>query len=193
MSVQRAFQELVDTLNRLAIPYMVGGSLASSVHGIFRSTNDIDIVAVVRDEHVAPLASELAGNFYADPEMMREALRQGRPFNLIHFASGYKFDIFPAEGNPYFLEQLARCQVQALVLSEGETVGCRVATAEDTILAKLAWYRAGGEQSERHWNDVRGIRSVQRDLLDRAYMREWARHLKVDDLLEKLLSEEESA
>jgi hypothetical protein len=61
------------------------------------------------------------------------------------------------------------------------------------LLAKLMWYRAGGEQSERQWNDVRGIRSVQKNLLDRAYMREWARHLKVDDLLEKLLSEEEPA
>jgi hypothetical protein len=193
MSVQRAFQELVDTLNRLEIAYLVGGSLASSVHGIFRSTNDIDLVAAVRDEHVVPLASELARNFYADPETMKAALHHGRPFNVIHFASGYKFDIFPAEGNPYFLEQLARCKVQEVVLNEGETIGCSVATAEDTILAKLAWYRAGGEQSERQWNDVRGIRSVQRHLLDRAYMREWARHLKVDDLLEKLLSEEEPA
>lgn len=192
MSVQRAFQELVDTLNRLAIPYMVGGSLASSVHGIFRSTNDIHIVAAVRNEHVVLLASQLAGNFYADPQMMREALRQGRPFNVIHFASGYKFDIIPAEGNPYFLEQLARCKVQEVVLSEGETIGCSVATAEDTILAKLAWYRAGGEQSERQWNDVR-IRSVQGALLDGTYMRKWAGHLKVDDLLESLLSEEESA
>ncbi len=138
------------------------------------------------------LLSQLAGNFYADPQMMREALRQGRPFNVIHFASGYKFDIIPAAGNPYFRKQLARCKVQEVVLSEGETIGCSVATAEDTILAKLAWYRAGGEQSERQWNDVR-IRSVQGALLDGTYMRKWAGHLKVDDLLESLLSEEESA
>jgi len=172
---------------------MVGGSLPSSVHGIFRSTNDIDLVAAMRDEHVVPLASKLAGNFYADPETMREALHCQRPFNLIHLASGAKFDIFPAEGNPYFQKQLARCKVQEVALSEGETIGRPVATAEDTILAKLAWYRAGGEQSERQWNDVRGIRSVQGALLDRAYMREWARYLKVDDLLEKLWSEEGSA
>jgi hypothetical protein len=66
-----------------------------------------------------------------------------------------------------------------------------VASAEDTILAKLIWYRAGGEQSERQWNDVRGIRSVQGARLDRTYMRQWARHLEVDDLLDRLWSEEE--
>jgi hypothetical protein len=187
------FQELVDTLNRLTIPYMVGGSLASSVHGIFRATNDIDIVAAVREEDIPHLASGLAGNFYADPETMIQALHEARPFNLIHFVSGYKFDIFPAAGNPYFETQLARCTVQEIPLGEGETIGCPVATAEDTILAKLAWYRAGGEQSERQWNDVRGIRSVQGTLLDLAYMRKWAGHLKVDDLLERLLSEAEPA
>ena len=92
----------------LAIPYMVGGSLASSIHGIFRSTNDIDIVADVREEHIIPLVAELAGDFHADPDAMRDALRHGRPFNVIHFASGYKFDIFPAAGNPYFETQLER-------------------------------------------------------------------------------------
>jgi hypothetical protein len=193
MSVQRAFQKLVDALNLLAIPYMVGGSLASSVHGIFRATNDIDIVAAVRDEHIAPFTSELAGDFYADPETIREALGHRRPFNVIHFTSGYKFDIFPALGNPYFEVQLKRCTMHEVALGEGLSVRCLLATAEDTILAKLAWYRAGGEQSERQWNDVRGIRSVQGALLDRNYMREWAQHLGVDDLLKRLLSEEELA
>ena len=189
MPVASAFQLLVNTLNRLAISYMVGGSLASSVHGIFRSTNDIDVVAALREEHIAPLASALAGEFYADTTTMREALQKGRPFNVIHSASAYKFDIFPAAGNPYFEMQLSRSQVQEVALGESETVRCSVVTAEDIILAKLSWYRAGGEQSERQWNDVRGIRSVQGALLDQTYMKEWARYLKIDDLLEKLLSE----
>jgi hypothetical protein len=95
----------------------------------------------------------------------------GRPFNVIHFASGYKFDIFASAGNPYFEVELARCKVQQISLGEEKTIECSVATAEDTILAKLA-YRAGGEQSEGQWNDVRGIRAVQGALLDRAYMKE---------------------
>jgi len=147
-------------------------------------------VAAVQEEHIMPLAGELAGEFYADPEGMRDALHHGRPFNVIHFASGYKFDIFPATGNPYFQMQLERRSLQEVTLGEGESIQCSLATAEDMVLAKLVWYRAGGEQSERQWNDVRGIRSVQGDLLDRIYMTEWARRLGVEDLLEKLLSEQ---
>ena len=64
-----------------------------------------------------------------------------------------------------------------------------VATAEDTILRKLEWYRAGGETSERQWNDLRGVLKVSGPRLDLAYMRHWAPYLKVDDLLERLLAE----
>ena len=76
-------------------------------------------------------------------------------------------------------------------LGEGRSIRCPVATAEDIILAKLLWYRAGGEQSERQWNDLRGIRAVQGEALDQAYMQQWARELKVNDLLERLFSEKE--
>src|SRR5579859_5929782 len=182
MQLQRAFQTILDALNHLKIPFMIGGSLASSVHGVFRSTNDIDIVADLQERHVAPFVARLGGAFYADPEAMT---------HVIHFESGYKFDIFPVGGNPYYRAQLERCLLQEVALSATESILCSVATAEDIILAKLAWYRAGGEQSERQWNDVRGIRSVQGDRLDQPYMREWADRLGVDDLLKKLLSEEE--
>jgi hypothetical protein len=191
--LHRAFRQLTATLDSLAIPYMIGGSLASSVHGIYRSTNDIDIVAAVREKHVVPLVTDLAKEFYADLETVQQALRLGRPFNLIHYASGYKFDIFPAAGNPYFEKQLERSTSQEVSLGDGESMRCSIATAEDTILAKLVWYRAGGEQSERQWNDVRGVCSTQGDRLDGTYLRQWARDLGVEDLLERLLSEERPA
>jgi hypothetical protein len=191
--LHRAFRQLAATLDSLAIPYLIGGSLASSVHGIYRSTNDIDIVAAVGEEHVEPLVANLAKDFYADAETIQEALRLGRPFNLIHFAGGYKFDIFPAAGNLYFEKQLERSTLQEVSLGQGETVRCPIATAEDTILAKLVWYRAGGEQSERQWNDVRGICSTQGARLDGTYLRQWAGHLGVEDLLERLLSEKRPA
>lgn len=136
------------------------------------------------------MVEDLGGEFYADPETIREALVGGRPFNLIHFASGYKFDIFPVTDDPYSLVQMERRQIQDIVLTEGESIRCPVATAEDTVLAKLVWYRAGGEQSERQWNDLRGICAMQGTRLDRAFMREWARHLEVEDLLDKLLAEQ---
>ena len=64
-----------------------------------------------------------------------------------------------------------------------------VATAEDTILAKLEWYRMGGGVSERQWRDVLGVMKVQADRLDLAYLRQWADQLNVSDLLERALTE----
>lgn len=191
--MEEAFQLLLEALRRSGIPHMIGGSLASSLHGIPRSTNDVDVVADIREEHISRFVSDLAGAFYTDAETIHEALRLGRPFNVIHFATGSKFDIFPAAGNPYMETQIERSESQDVPLGGGVSVRCRVATPEDTILAKLVWYRAGGEQSDRQWNDLRGIRSVQGQALNHPYLGRWAQFLNVHDLLERLFSEEESA
>jgi hypothetical protein len=96
--MHHAFQILLEALNGLGIRHMVGGSIASSAHGVLRSTNDVDIVADIREGHIPAFAAQIAATFYADKEAMIEALHNGRCFNVIHFATGSKFDIFPAEG-----------------------------------------------------------------------------------------------
>jgi hypothetical protein len=184
------FLRLLAVLDGMAIRYMIGGSLASSAHGTYRSTNDIDIVAEITEQDIPRLVSQLGGDFYADADAMRDAVRRGRSFNMIHFASSYKFDIFPLTDDPYSAVQLERRMFQELPMGDGESVKCPVASPEDTILAKLVWYRLGAEQSERQWNDLRGIRSVQGTRLDYNYLRKWAMHLRVQDLLDRLLSEE---
>ena len=72
---------------------MVGGSIASAIRGIPRLTNDIDLVAAITPAHIATFASRLGTTFYVDPETIREALQHNRSFNMIHLASGYKFDM----------------------------------------------------------------------------------------------------
>ncbi len=105
-------------------------------------------------------------------------------------SSGYKFDIFPVPKDPYYRIELERSESKSVALGEGLAVRSFVASAEDTILSKLVWYRLGGEQSDQQWNDLRGMRTVQEARLDQAYLRKWAAHLGVQDLLETLLSEE---
>lgn len=188
-SVAQALERLQQSLDRQGIRYFLAGSLASSIHGVQRSTRDIDIVAAIGERHTVALAQDLQREFYIDAGAAAEALRHGRSFNLIHFASSYKFDIFPLPDDPYYQEQLQRSESKAIVLEEGLVVQSFVATAEDTILSKLVWYRLGGEASDQQWNDLRGVRSVQGVGLDRAYLQEWARHLGVQDLLDKLFSE----
>ena len=181
-----ALRLLIDALGRSAIPYMISGSVASGVHGIGRSSLDVDLVADIGPAQTARLAHELGKEFYADAEMMREALAAGRSFNLIHYTSGYKFDIFPLVSDSYQRMQFSRRVMRDLVLGSA-TLSVPVATAEDTLLMKLVWYRSGGEVSERQWNDVRGIIALQRDSLDLAYLATWASSLKVADLLDEAL------
>ena len=183
-------QLLLVALERLGIRYMIGGSYASSIHGRPRSTMNIDLVVDLRPSQTKALADELGADFYADAETMDESLKAGRPFNVIHYKSSYKFDLFPLLPTLYYRTQFDRRKLSPAGQLAGEKVSYFIATAEDTILAKLAWFRAGGETSERQWSDMRGILSIQGSRLDFAYMRHWAPELGVADLLEKLLPEE---
>ncbi len=50
---------VVRALETLKIPYLLCGSMASSIHGIYRATADADFLADVRSEHVEPLVRAL--------------------------------------------------------------------------------------------------------------------------------------
>jgi len=182
------FCRLLEIFHRLRIPYMVGGSLASSVHGVFRSTADIDLIVDMNLEQAMTLVKELGSDFYSDEDTIREALGSGRSFNVIHLASAFKFDFFPLLQNPYYRNQFNRRMLEEFSVGDREPVKFYVATAEDILLAKLVWFKRGGEVSQRQWDDVRGIVTVRVGRLDLAYLRHWAQHLNVEDLLERALS-----
>jgi hypothetical protein len=116
--------------------------------------------------------------------MMRRAIQARRSFNVIHIRLAQKVDIFPAT-EAFHEAQLQRGTV--IPLGAGG-VPYPVATAEDILLAKLQWYRLGGEVSERQWTDIAGILAVAPDL-DAAYLRTWAARLGVEDLLDKAVAD----
>jgi hypothetical protein len=178
---------VADTLEALGVPYAVGGSLASAVHGVMRATMDADLVADLPIEQVEPLAEALGDAFYADVDMMRSAVLRHTSFNLIHLETMFKVDVFVAKPRAFDRSQLARRQLQ--VLSEEPERHAYVSSAEDVVLAKLEWYRLGGETSERQWRDVLGVLKVQSGRLDREYMQRMATELGVADLLQGALEE----
>lgn len=174
-------------LEELRIPYFICGSLASTFHGMVRTTQDSDLVAVLQEGHILPFIDALEGEFYVDGEMIQEAVRRQGSFNIIHRESMFKVDVFIPDLRPFEQSQFDRADVQ--ILSQEPRVEARIATAEDTLLAKLEWYLLGGEVSERQWRDVLGILKIQGNNLDLIYLRQYARELKLDDLLEKALTE----
>jgi hypothetical protein len=184
---EQAFRRIVAVLEKLNLPFLVGGSLASSIHGIYRTTADIDLVVELSRVDVQRFVAELGPDFYADADSIQELLSHSRSFNVIHKATGYKFDLFPRSRDAFQDSQFERRALEN-ASTTAEPLLVPVASAEDTILTKLVWYRAGGQVSDRQWNDIRGIISVQGDRLDREYLHKWARYLEIDDLLERVLS-----
>ena len=178
---------VTDVLEQLGVSYLIGGSFASTVHGELRTTLDIDLVADLHTEHVAPLVQALEAAFYVDAGMIQDAIARQGSFNLIHLETMFKVDVFIPKSRAFDQQQLQR-RARYVVAMEPEYV-VYVATAEDTILAKLEWYRLGGSVSERQWRDVLGVLQVQAARLDLAYLRRWAATLGIADLLERALSE----
>ncbi|MBS3909879.1 MAG: hypothetical protein KGZ93_09730 [Actinobacteria bacterium] len=176
-------------LEKLNIPYLIGGSLASTLYGMVRTTQDSDIVAEMQLEHLIPLVTALRDEFYMDEEMIAESIQRHSSFNIIHRESMFKVDVFIPHPRPFLQSQLARAQKQTFQF-ENE-VSANFCGPEDTILAKLEWYRLGGEVSERQWRDILGVLKTRASKLDLGYLRKWANDLKVSDLLEHALKEME--
>lgn len=179
--------ELAAVFERLGVEYLVGGSLASSVYGRPRATNDVDLVAALAGCHVDAFVHALTGDYYVDADMIRDALARQASFNVIHLARMFKADVFIMKSDEYAREEMARrvsCQI-----GEDAASVVHVASPEDTVLQKLDWYRRGDEISDRQWKDLIGVLEVQRGRLDVAYMNRWAPHLGVADLLERAILE----
>ena len=178
---------VVSSLESLGVPYLIGGSFASALYGAIRTTMDVDLVADLRMAHVEPLVSALGTAFYVDAEMIRQAIRHRSSFNMIHLETMFKVDVFIHKERPFDRSQFERRVPQSLA-AEPECTAY-FSTAEDTILAKLEWYRLGGEVSERQWRDVQKVLKAQSGRLELHYLRRWAVQLGVSELLERALGE----
>lgn len=178
---------LVRAFDELGIRYVVGGSVASSMYGVPRSTQDVDVVAEVFGKHVDPLVAALRDDFYVDADMIRDALARQASFNVVHLQTMFKADVFVFKRDPWMTSEMNRARLETLD-SESGPLTVRFASPEDTLLHKLVWYRLGNEISERQWSDVRGIVEIQGERLDRGYLATWSGPLGVTDLLERALA-----
>ena len=181
--------QMVRIFDNLHIPYLVGGSMASALYGVARSTLDADFVVEMRAEQVDRFVEALGQDYYHDDEMIHDAIHHHSSFNLIHLKSMFKIDVFIRKERPYDRVEFERRVEQVLAIDPEEKAF--FSTAEDMILAKLEWYRLGGEVSDRQWQDVLGILKVQADRLDLLYLGKWSKELNTADLFQRALKESE--
>jgi len=189
--VLAALTPVVEALECLGVAYYLGGSIASSAHGVARSTLDVDLVAELERPHVQPLVDALKAAYYVDAAMIADAISRKSCFNVIHLATMFKVDVFAVKDREYDRAALGRIRRDTLT-SESAAGQFFLASAEDVVLNKLEWFRLGDEVSRRQWNDAVGVLKVQHASLDRAYLARWAAELGIDDLLETAWNEAET-
>jgi len=177
-------QTIAERLEKLGIVYWIGGSVASSIYGIPRSTQDVDFVAELKEEHVEELVAALEAEFYIDSDVVRRAIRSRRSFNVIHLDTMYKADIFVLGTDHHAQEEKQRRRIEPLG-SGPDAPTAYFCSPEDIVLQKLRWFRKGGGISERQWDDLLSVLKVQANALDYDYLKRWAADLALSDLLEK--------
>ena len=187
-----ALAPVVFAFDKIGILYYIGGSISSSIHGIPRTTMDIDIIADIKMEHVEALYLLLEPAYYIDKDMIREAIRHQSSFNLIHFDSMMKIDVFVLKKREFDREAFKRKKLDVQNI-EGSRFEYYISSPEDIILSKLEWYKMGGEVSERQWRDIIGVLKVQENNLDMEYLQKWIDRLQLSDLWKKLLDEKSEA
>jgi hypothetical protein len=158
---------------------------------VARASVDGDVVAELGPAHVAPLVAALRDTYYVPEERIRDALARRGSFNVIHLDTMLKVDVFVSRDRPFDRRAFERSRPVSIQGKGGATLP--VSSAEDVVLAKLDWYRRGGEASQRQWADVMGVLQATGSALDRPYLRGGAVELAVSDLLDRALDEADRA
>jgi hypothetical protein len=169
-------------LDAVGAEWCIGGSVASSMFGVPRTTLDVYLVADLRHPQVAPLCAALICDYYVDEDTCRWAVDTRRSFNAIHQATMIKIDVFCAKD-----DALSRAELSRRIILDVGGRSVPVCSPEDIILQKLLWFVAAGG-SERQWNDALGVVQTRRDELDRRYLDEHAQQLGLVELLARLMA-----
>ncbi|HEV3049709.1 MAG TPA: hypothetical protein VGX50_05335 [Longimicrobium sp.] len=176
---------MIRTFDSLGVEYVIGGSIASSIYGIPRATQDVDVIADLREEHIPAFVAALRDDFYLDEPAVRDAVRRRSTFNVIHLHTMFKVDVFVAKDDAATTQELARGQ--PYVPPEIPDARIALASPEDVVVQKLYWYRPGDHVSERQWTEAIQVLKVRGTALDQGYMQELARTMNVEDLLQRAL------
>lgn len=190
LTISDVLKPVVKAFDELNIPYFIGGSVASTVYGLARTTLDVDLIADLRSHQVTLLVEKIKHDFYIDANMILEAINRRSSFNLIHLKTIFKVDVFILKERDYDRTAFQRRRKESLEQKKNAPQ-YDVASPEDVIISKLEWYREGGNISERQWNDVLGILKIQKNHLDEDYMRNWCVKLGLEQLLKNALRETE--
>jgi hypothetical protein len=180
--------KIIDKLNFLNIPYYIGGSVASSLQGEVRFTEDIDLVIYLESSQVEIFIQTFSADFYVSDIAVKDAIRGiSSSFNLIDFQSLEKADIFISRNDDFSISRMNRRQLY--IPEDKSERAFYISTPEDTILQKLVWMKISQNESQKQWRDILGVIKIQQERLDLAYLEQWSAYLHVSEQLRQAMQE----
>lgn len=183
MELSDLLKYLIDAFERLGIRYFITGSMASMFYGEPRFTNDIDVVADIKEEHLPGLLKLFPeGEFYLSSNAVRNAIKNRSQFNIIHPASGLKVDVAIPKDDAFDKGRFKRVKT----VSPFEGTKENIASPEDVIVMKMKYYKEGG--SEKHLRDIAAIMKISGNDIDRGYIESWAKNFDLTDIWESILN-----
>lgn len=174
-----ALRDVCARIEAAGIAYMLTGSLAMAYYARPRMTRDIDLVIELPADAVGVIAKALGPDYHLDEEALRDAVRDGRPCNAIHFPAMVKIDLIPRKAGDYRRTEFER---RRRVNYAG--INLWIVSREDLILSKLDWAR-----DTRSEMQLRDVRQLLEGPADRDYLVQWAARLGVNTLLEEVQRE----
>lgn len=183
MELYELLKYVIKAFESLGIRYFITGSMASMFYGEPRFTNDIDVVADIKKEHIAGLLKLFPEDeFYISEEAILDAIINQYQFNIIHPASGLKVDVVIAKGDDFDKSRFKRFKRVIPV----EETWANFASPEDVIIMKMRYYKEG--ESEKHIRDIASILKISGDEIDRDYIELWAKRLDLLDIWNAILN-----
>ena len=182
MTVLEIVADVARRLNDLGLRYAIGGSLASSIWGQMRQTNDADIVLRLPQTSASDLVAAFTSPYLISASEVHEALSSQDSFRtvqILHMDEAFKIDVFLLGEDAYATSELDRARLVEVLPG----IAVRYYAPENIILAKLRWYVLGNRISDRQWNDIVQVLEIQRGSLDEVYLDDWATHFGVSELL----------
>lgn len=177
--------QCAEAFEKAGVAYFLGGSLASSLQGEPRATNDIDFVVDLRLPQLAPLVLALGADFDVDEESLRDAVVRRGSWNIFHLPTVTKVDLFLLRPGDFDASEFARRR-RVVLTDDGR--GLFIKSPEDSVLRKLLWFRDGGEASSTQWRDIVQLLRLGAGQLDMSYLDAWAGRLGIEPLLTRAMN-----
>lgn len=180
---EQLLKSITSLLQKADIPYMITGAISVIFYGRPRASHDIDFVIEAHESDINRVQQAFSllphNEFIADSSEIREAIMHRFIFQVLHLPTMLKFDFWLLKDEPFDQKRFKR-KKEITVFGQPMVF----ASAEDTILIKLLWYKES--KIEKHLIDAAFVYQIQKKSLDKIYLTLWSKKHHTTKLLKEL-------